>query len=370
MKKNNSQLSTSNFLQTFSPAGRIDCQCEERALDNLREGSTGAKSALLDFAPLGQNFPALRLSSNQPSLLRHFSSLHSESAYAKSAFSLAEVLTTLMLIGVVAAILVPALYININNQKNVAALKRMYSDFSINIQTVLNYYNCSSISCTRKYGKIGAQRTPDGKFVGPHNGVFADPTIIKLARECPECFVKNSIMPVDMITIKDSFENRAGVRTPVVLPANFTAYQFDTGSAMGLFDYPGNCVHTGGVTYTGGRIWRCPSDGRPCYWDIANNDPMPICGIVVFDTNGAKKPNLPGKDRFAYYIMDEPLDDSYLVPVGYSFDDDNPRNKSKFNKNGFIRSEMAGNKCIPNDKSGQGYNCTAKVMLNNWKINY
>ena len=45
----------------------------------------GREESILNFASLGQDFPALRLSSNLPSLLRHFSSLHSESAYAKFA---------------------------------------------------------------------------------------------------------------------------------------------------------------------------------------------------------------------------------------------------------------------------------------------
>ncbi|MCR4880878.1 MAG: type II secretion system GspH family protein, partial [bacterium] len=71
------------------------------------------------------------------------------------AFSLAETLTTLMLIGVVAAVTIPVLNANVEKQKTIANLKRLYSSFSINIQTVLNEANCSSISCLRAYSNDG-----------------------------------------------------------------------------------------------------------------------------------------------------------------------------------------------------------------------
>lgn len=294
--------------------------------------------------------------------------------YVKNyAFSLAETLTTLMIVGAVSAMMIPIGNNIVTNQKNVAILKRMYSDFSVNIQTVLNHANCSSVSCLRKYGK---NRSADPNLRNLHNGAFADAEIVKLNGECRDCFKKNSIMPLEMEAIRDEYE-KIGTNpdgsdktrpTGHDLPANFSAYKYENASIIAIFDYQGNCTTENKVYFTG-KEWVCPPAGGPCKWVNVKNESKAVCGMVVFDVNAEKAPNIPGKDRFGFFIMDEPLGDSYLVPMGYSYND-NEKNKSPFNKDGSIRSEVAGNKCKPDDKNGQGYNCTAKVMLNNWKINY
>lgn len=293
----------------------------------------------------------------------------------KRAFSFAEALLTLTLTGIVFAVSIPVLNINITNQKNVAALKRMYSDFSINVQTVLNHANCSSISCLRKYGK---NQSADPSFKNLHNGAFADAGIIKLDGECPLCFSKNSIMPPEMKAIRDEYRivgkkpDGSDITQPTGnnLPANFSTYKYENGSAIAIFDYQGNCITENRVFFTG-KEWVCEDTpvGQRCRWEKRNNESKDVCGMVVFDVNGVKAPNIPGKDRFGYFIVDEPLDGSYLVPMGYSYNDLN-NSKSNYNSNGYVKSEVAGSDCIPGDKSGRGYNCTAKVMLNNWKINY
>ena len=94
----------------------------------------------------------------------------------------------------------------------------------------------------------------------------------------------------------------------------------------------------------------------------------PICGMVVFDVNGSKGPNLPGGDRFAYYIVDDPVDNSYLVPIGYKTSDD-VDNNSKYNQDGSISSILGDGTCLATNNQ-IGYNCTGKIMRDGWKIKY
>ncbi len=337
MKKNSVQRLIFSFQQP--------CRCEERS-DEV------TSSDKIDFKL--QDCPAAP----------------SASFAMTCAFSLAETLTALMIIGVISAIMVPVLYTNIAKQRTSANLKRMYSDFSINIQTVLNYANCSTVSCLRKYGK---NNSVDPDYKNLHNGAFADTGITKLIGECPSCFAKNTIMPPEMKPIHSKYkivgkrEDGSDITeaTGADLPANFSAYRFENGSAIALFDYQGNCITENKVFFTGKEKVCSPT----CRWVNLSSESKPVCGMVVFDINGEKTPNVPGKDRFGYFITDEPIDGSYLLPRGYTYDD-YKNNKSNYNQKGYLKSEVAGSGCKPDDKGGRGYNCTAKVMVDNWKIKY
>lgn len=263
----------------------------------------------------------------------------------RTAFTLAEVLTTLLIIGAVSAILIPALNANVRKQKTEATLKRMYSDFTNNIQTVLSDANCTSISCLRKYGKVPNPTS--------HNGVFANPDFINIARKSPNCFYQSDVMPLGYNA------------------NNFSSYMLSDGTVIALYDFAGNCntqreglISVFEETYVEGEIAGQHFKRKQKY----NPKNAPVCGMVVFDTNAAKAPNIPGKDRFAYYIVDEPIDNSYLVPIGYTTDDDK-NSKSNYNANGLISSQIGSGEC-KNDARGSGYNCTAKIMLDGWKIKY
>lgn len=286
----------------------------------------------------------------------------------KYAFTLAETLTVLMVIGVVAALLVPALNANVEKQKNISALKRLYSSFSVNIQTVLNAKNCSSISCLRayppgiavydqdEYSETVLVTDKDGNQLYEEDGetpktaeqkryeqlrthVFANPKYISVTKECedydctpsakegeeePERVMCNECLPVDSTLPTGDPNERNGYRI----------YRLHNGAVMALYNYDdGNCITTGKVTG------------------------VDVCGIVVFDVNGSKSPNTPGKDLFAFYIADEAVNDSYLVPIGYN------------NYNG-ISSFVGDGTCSPNRNDNLGYNCTAKIMIDGWKIKY
>lgn len=294
----------------------------------------------------------------------------------KYAFSLAETLTVLMIIGVISALLVPVLNSSIEKQKTVSALKRLYSSFSINIQTVLNEANCSSISCLRAYGKNKGivtydqndvvvqedERDEEGNPVKDENGdvahrdvteyrqarghVFANPkyfNIIEICGDydctppakddedapkkmCNSCIASDVMLPTGIMeTQKD----------------NYHVYRLNNGAIMALYNFGDGGTNCGETEKVGLR-----------------DSSIGVCGIVVFDVNAAKNPNTPGKDLFAFYILDEAVNDSYLIPIGY---------KGYKGLTSFIGE---GGSCSPNRASEFGYNCTAKIMQDGWEIKY
>lgn len=265
------------------------------------------------------------------------------------AFSLAEVLTTLMIIGVIAAFLIPVLTTGIEKQKTVSMLKRLYSSFSVNIQTVLGEANCSSVSCLRAYpsGEVSYAEKDivvddvdeEGNITGNHKEyrqtkghVFANPKYFHIISECKSCFAADSILPIGEYD-------------------DYKTFRLNNGATMSLYNFPdGNCTHTGardknGKVYEGDRL-------------------KELCGIVVFDVNGTKGPNMPGKDRFAYYITDEAVLDNYIIPIGY-----NHANIRDTEYSSGLTVEDKAN-CDAKVGNARGYNCTAKIMQDNWKIKY
>ena len=231
--------------------------------------------------------------------------------FFKKAFTLAEVLTVLGVVGVIAGITIPTLINNVDDQKNMSMLKKLYSSYTVNIESLLNSEyatNCSSLACLRKWNTAG-----------PHNGALADERFFNVAGICdPNCltdyFNANTVFPIQGIQRQ---------------PLNATLYILPNSAAALVYDLGGNC-----------------NKGVP----INNENPdFNACSIIMFDTNGSKSPNQPCHDRFAFYLANKfypgPNDanpyhipPNFLVPFGYA----NPNGNGDFD-------------------------CTAKIISNGWR---
>ena len=258
----------------------------------------------------------------------------------KKGFTVAETLTTLMIIGIIAALTIPILSFGVEKQKKITMFKKLYSSFNVNIQTVLGEKNCTSMSCTRFYGSAN-----------PHEiHILADPTYFNVDFICKDCFAEGDVLP----NMEAPTFNAEGEITNRGNGENFTAYILRNSAVMGLYDFADNCsTPLNNVTeQTNDNVTTHPE----------------LCGIVIFDLNGEKGPNQPGHDRFAFYISDEPVDGSYLIPIGYSADDNNAANHTQFNKQGQVMSAIGNGSCTPGTL--EGYNCTAKVLTSGWKMDF
>jgi len=306
----------------------------------------------------------------------------------RRAFTLAETLTTLMIIGVVATMTIPTLISGVDDQKTTTMLKKLYSSMNVNIQTVLSGADSvdQTIDTTKEASTSALARSKDTYIYssvedmsslrawgkddsGKHNGVLANKNFINIDYECTNCFSEaGSILPNPMTPSKEATAEVKDAAGNVVTPAepatnaNFSAYRLNNGAWFAIHDFKGNCKTIDYVSTSQIDDVKTEEDEIA----YANNDKkVYLCGILVFDTNGQQGPNTPGRDRFAYYISDKAVDNSYLIPMGYRATDKD--NKSQYNKSGYITSTVGEtNDCDPGTVAG--YNCTAQMMMNNWKL--
>ena len=290
----------------------------------------------------------------------------------KKGFTLAETLTTVLLIGVIAAFTIPSLITGIDNQKNQNMLKKLHSAMSVNIQTVLNQAALESLSDLRAWGKTE----------GKHNGILGNPVYFNIDHECTNCFAQNkrdakgtwsgkAILPGPMdagnaaaeavVAVPAETDEEGNIIKEAIAAqdaveatdANFTTYRLKNGSWAAIYDFEGNC----NMVLPNVSTTRTDEYGDPIQ--------ISLCAIVVFDTNAEKAPNSPGYDRFAYYISDKPINDSYLIPIGHNGASDKDNN-SQYNTNGYLTSIIGDGTCKKGELSG--YNCTAQMMMKGWKL--
>lgn len=171
----------------------------------------------------------------------------------KHGFTLAEVLITLGIIGVVAALTVPIL---INNSQNAALYDKLLKSYS----TLTQAY-------TSGVGKYGDAVSAFGKS----QAIFTD-AFTQGLNTTKKCAINsdNSCWPafIDLST---------------------------TGAASSLSDqWQGNDT---ALLVDGTAILLAFN-----YIDCADPASAGICGIVLVNTNGIEKPNIIGKDVFGFYV--------------------------------------------------------------------
>jgi len=234
-------------------------------------------------------------------------------ANRKKGFSLAEILITLAVIGVVAAMGIPALFNNTKNQENVVALKKYAGTLESSLRLYMANNGCSGdlSVCTSSFSTV------DELY-----NIFKPS--LSVAKDCGTasglgCF-------------------SSGV--------NYKKLNSSIIPSLGIFD---------GLGYYTVRL----VDGAALYIDIldsscsqdrsrSNNGPLfHVCGTAVIDVNGVKSPNQAGRDTFIFFITR-----SGVIPIG-TYDDVDYSNPAGIAQ------------CDPSSVSfpaGLGWGCTAKVL--------
>ena len=229
--------------------------------------------------------------------------------FRRVAFTLAEVLITLGIIGVVAALTLPTVIQKYQKQVTVTKLKKAYS--------VL--------------GQIAQKSLADNDVVNFSEGTVA-------TQESVKEFFDTYWLP---------YFNGANVDTSPSGPwqGSNIAYKYKNGNTYNISIY---------TRYSAGRILFSTTDGVSYFiiiirWrDIANGDWTPIFNPkqeVIVDVNGIKPPNVLGKDIFRFWID---FKDGIVRADGY--------NKSTSEINSSCNTS--------------GIACAAKIMQDGWKITY
>ena len=258
------------------------------------------------------------------SLTGRAGSLRVTELYPKFGFTLAEVLITLGIIGVVAALTLPAI---IQKQQKVEAVTRLKKSYSLinqafkmaeskngpidswaewdDAEVILDKYIIPEIRGAKKYGKA---------------------TDSRLAL-CYDANSKSHIYGEDKVTQYTWFN---GVYISSPFYKNVTAsFKLPDGSCIGLnpSSYKDENVEDSGVLTTYGTN-------------------------IFIDINSSKGPNIAGDDLF-FFVLDKNTIRSY----GYNWPKED------------IASQSKSNSCHRKSNLG-GYTCAARIMSEGWQIKY
>ncbi len=264
-------------------------------------------------------------------------SIHfTHSTYAKSAaFTLAEVLITLGIIGVVAAMTIPTLIANYQEKQTVSRLQKAYS-------TLKNAFELAKVEHgdynTWSWNQVPVTNAQRVQY-------FWETYIFSNLKVTEKCFpIEDGCLDYDKYTMNGSVFANGAVNS---------AFMLSDGTAV--------------YTWAGGNAY------HPHIWIFA-------------DINGVSKPNTVGRDIFAmHFSPNDPgnkigsLDDDgnfvdsgnemkmgyglslYGEVGGVSVDD-------LLDPNFVVKSDVGANNKIGCSTESLGYVCAAAIKLNGWKI--
>lgn len=198
-----------------------------------------------------------------------------------TSFTLAEVLITLAILGVVAAITIPSMINNINNEKLATSLKKEFSTLSQATQLISND-NGGSLK--------GLCNDNDNNCLRDWYGRY-----LKNMKSCD----KNASLDI-------CWHNNSGTRI---------AYWLN-GSAVN--SWPGSLAV--GITADGAFV-RYSDVSKDCLNDFYGNLKETIgCGRIVIDVNGFNQPNIVGRDIFYFALLKNRLAPYSIDLTGFTCD--------------------------------------------------
>lgn len=240
----------------------------------------------------------------------------------KNAFTIAEILITLGIIGVVAAYTIPTLMNNYQKTQYIVGLQKGYSTVNQALKQMAADYGCvNDLKCTGLFtGEYWQAQTKLGDELVKH---------FKIIKNCKNvqgqgCFASKIVINYDgsltngYADISDNY--------------NYT-YKFITndGMSIGTQNSATNCGYNGGG---------------------ASGPMNQQCGYVIIDVNGPKGPNYMGRDVFMFFITNGK--GALLYPQG-----------GVYVGGGWWKSN---NLCTETNKDG--YSCSGRILEESWVMNY
>lgn len=243
-------------------------------------------------------------------------------------FTLAEVLITLLIIGVVSAITIPTLINNYQKTQYVTRLKKAYSEFNQVLAQIAADAGCpGDLKCAGFFENDASSQR------------FGD-ELVKYYKVATNCGI-----------------------TPSGGCFATTTKEYYDGSGEGL-DYDASSNRYKFITVDGISFRFGNYNNNNCQnnWSTgATRHMKETCGMLLIDTNGPTKgPNWLGRDIFNFFITNGngPL----LYPDGG--EDDNYNNINYWWKD----SSKIPRACIPGNK--YGWRCAGRIMEESWQMNY
>lgn len=249
------------------------------------------------------------------------------------AFTLAEVLITLGIIGIIAVITIPNLISNSQKHQYVAQLKKAYSVSNSTLTDIMREYG--SVGDLEGTGLFSPQQNCDGM----------------LMNEMMECESGNS--KAMMTNFSNAFKKNikiakdCGTSSTECFPdETLTFYSGDNSSTMNLnSEVAYRFISVDGTAYEISLVQGCTAG------DASNTT---VCGFITFDVNGRKPPNTFGRDTFRFSIAKK----GFLHPFG-----------STANDNTWNWRQGNDPECGVHGITS-GYYCAGRIMEEGWQMNY
>ena len=248
----------------------------------------------------------------------------------KKAFTLAEILITLGIVGIVSALTIPTLIQNYKKQVLVNQLKKTISEISQGLQLMMAEDEVTSL--TQINGAVS--------YCSSQNRFETDWHCIPLGKRFLSSFKGSRYVTniQDIPNYKWKYLNEEKYEVPGVVSAHILA-----DGAMILW----------------GEHWlgevQMTEEGHPL-----NREDIRYVMLMTIDVNGFKGPNQWGRDLF--YFMASP--EGNLIPAG-SEDFRNRRG------NVYLWNWSTLGSCDPkNNKNSNGTGCAARIIEKGWKMDY
>ena len=235
----------------------------------------------------------------------------------KIAFTLAEVLVTLGIIGVVSAMTVPTLMQNYQRQSYVTQLHKVYNELT---QAFLQFKNDRNAIWLSEAGHVRHQDMMP--FMKQYFKVVQD--CGKTSTPCFASSYKNLSGSTFELTTKDEDATYYGVLA--------------SGASFGI---KSDGIDTG-TNYTDDFLYR-----------------------IAIDVNGQKGPNIYGRDLFILYIFSDGVVDAYRVNP-----DCRENNNCTLGANPSEHREKLYESCASSTGNTWYDGCFAKILNDNWEMNY
>lgn len=295
----------------------------------------------------------------------------------KNGFTLAEVLITMGLIGVIAALTAPALVKNARNEANAARLSVAISNLEnaftnaiakegvdgLNRTSIwVNSTSNSSINGEAFYGNLGRYLLMTGYSAG------ASTDNIK-------AYYGDSNAPYKMTSTgaKDSSNNprTTGPETRISID---TMHIMETKSGATIFIHPSTTIlGPDGVEVVNKETGTSTKEAQNADKVAARGGALTeVIGTVIIDVNGKSQPNTAGRDLFAFYLGNNGI----LYPYGGSdvavFQGGNASSKWDAAK---IKNAVGTDvdntySCTDGAIAADGWPCTARIIAEDYKMNY
>lgn len=233
-----------------------------------------------------------------------------------NAFTLAEVLIVIGIIGIVAEMIIPDLMNKFQNQTYVVGMKKAYAATNQALAMLANDYGCTGdLKCTNLFTASSTAQD------------FGD-QIVKYFKVIKNCQMNTTVGCFS--TAVSGYYDHSNGEDDYTAYGNY--YRFVTVDGMNYmyFDTKTNCAGFGGaVTHM-----------------------SQVCGVLYIDVNGDTKPNSLGRD-IQYFFITNGKGPSLYVQGGI----DDPANYWK-----------TVGKCTSTNT--EGGDCAARIIDEGWQMNY